>query len=454
MPVETRSIENEGFCLIHPNDVDWLSDIGLRTGRDFLNWPGVVVNGHVDRNVSRVQLGDVVGYLKVEHRIRLRDRLRSVADGFGYGCKSRREAIVIARLQINNLPAPNWLAAGEVDGKAFLLVEEAEGAVELRALKRVSNPVARSLGNAIGRMHEVGIHQPDLFAKHILVNSRSRQITIIDWQQAELRSKVHSIFRIRALAVLHATAIDDPTSPPAWWSVFLKAYLGATGLSLDTLDEFATEVARRSARIRNKPSIRRQREQKANVEQPLMRINGEDVCAIPEVADSFRSPTAVARVYNPASNGQPLAFAKDRTGLLLSRRYSAPFGRWWAKLRGKAWRSPELRRARLLFHLQRHGIAAPQLLAYGQRITGFRTAESFVLEEVSPREPLAAGDREAALELAQRLADAGVAVLDARALGQIDGQLGVVDVSHLRLAKKVRASRLQRSLAQIAEAAR
>jgi hypothetical protein len=49
----------------------------LITARDFLALQGVVVSGHVGRNVSRVQIGATTAYLKREHRVRWRDRFRA-----------------------------------------------------------------------------------------------------------------------------------------------------------------------------------------------------------------------------------------------------------------------------------------------------------------------------------------------------------------------------------------
>src|SRR5215471_6840019 len=85
-------------CWVSPDHRDWLESLGLRAASDFLALPGIVVSGHVGRNVSRVDLGDMTAYLKREHRIRLRDRFRSWQDGFGWASLSAREAAVLGRL--------------------------------------------------------------------------------------------------------------------------------------------------------------------------------------------------------------------------------------------------------------------------------------------------------------------------------------------------------------------
>ena len=154
-----------------------------KTAREYLAMPGVVVSGHVGRNVSRVQFGDAIAYLKREHRVRLRDRLRSLLAGFGPVSLSQREAKVLLRLQQEGLPGPKYLASGEADGQAFLLIEEASGAIDLRRMT-ITTELAEELGRIIASLHNAGIDQPDLFAKHFLVNAETGQITILDWQRS------------------------------------------------------------------------------------------------------------------------------------------------------------------------------------------------------------------------------------------------------------------------------
>src|SRR5438874_9886549 len=93
-----------GPCWVNPDHHDWLESLGLRTADEFLALPGVVVSGHVGRNVSRVEFGGAVAYLKREHRVRARDRFRSWRDGFGWVSVSAREAAVLRRLEVHHLP--------------------------------------------------------------------------------------------------------------------------------------------------------------------------------------------------------------------------------------------------------------------------------------------------------------------------------------------------------------
>ena len=93
--IQTFSLGRRGGrCTVRPECREWLASAGLRTASDFLALPGVVVSGHVGRNVSRVEIGPRTTYLKREHVVRHRDRFRAWRDGFGWACVSAREAAV------------------------------------------------------------------------------------------------------------------------------------------------------------------------------------------------------------------------------------------------------------------------------------------------------------------------------------------------------------------------
>ena len=108
---------------------------------DFLALPAVIVSGHPDRNVSRMVLGtepeEAVAFLKREHCVRWRVRLASFLAGFGFVSRSLREARTLQALRREGIGCAEWLAAGEDgSGRAFLLVREVAGAVELRTYLR------------------------------------------------------------------------------------------------------------------------------------------------------------------------------------------------------------------------------------------------------------------------------------------------------------------------------
>jgi tRNA A-37 threonylcarbamoyl transferase component Bud32 len=422
--------------------------------RELLELPGVVVSGHVGRNVSRVTVGDETAYLKREHRVRWRDRLRSLLDGFGFVSVSEREYRVIRRLREHGLPAPQPLARGEVDTRAFLLLAEADGAVELQRLPRIDPEFAAKLGQIIAEIHNAGVDQPDLFAKHFLVDPSTGQITILDWQRATLREVVPWRNRVRSLAAFRATC-SDGLLPPASWQAFLDSYVQSTRSEsrrhnppwARDSDLVHRAVNSAAAELRQKPSIRSQLIP-PKADQQLVRIGGERVCVIPPLAGDMELPGAIASLYDPANNGRTLRFRAGRVGTLTVARHCFPLWRWAARIRGKPWRSPELRTARLLFHLERYGIPAPRLLAYGQMINGIADAGSFVLAELRNGRPIARTDAEAARELLARLHDIGCCL---RRIGEngeplrMDGSVAIVgNVRYLRLNRRLTARQMAR----------
>src|SRR5688572_10861957 len=81
---------------------------GLTEPRALVDLPGEIVSGHPDRHVVRVVLGTgrerVVGYLKREHRVPIRDRVANACAGFGFVSKSVREARTLEQLRAAGIP--------------------------------------------------------------------------------------------------------------------------------------------------------------------------------------------------------------------------------------------------------------------------------------------------------------------------------------------------------------
>jgi Lipopolysaccharide kinase (Kdo/WaaP) family len=442
------------WCVVRQDRRAWLEDHGLTSARDFLAVPGVVVSGHVGRNVSRVRIGPTTAYLKREHRVRLRDRFRSWRDGFGWASISAREAAVLRRLEEHGLPAPTCLACGEAAGEAFLLLEAAGETVELCAMPSVSPGLAERMGRIVARLHAAGIDQPDLFAKHFLVRPHSGEVTILDWQRATLGRRVPWRRRIRGLAALRATG---PAALIAVWEELLGAYLEearSPGDAAPATERLRAAIVRAASALAKRAGIRSQQIMPTTgAPQELIRIDGETVCAVPAVAGELGSADAIEALYRPGRDGRLLAFADGRVGVLRVRRYRQPFGRLWAALRGRAWRSRELKIARLLFHLERHGIPAPKLLAYGQRAPRLAPAGSFVLSEPLPARPPRPEDRDAMCQLLERLHATGCRL---RGLGPAGEPFGiaanaavVTDASLLCLDRRLSQRRARRDLARL-----
>jgi hypothetical protein len=337
-----------------------------------------------------------------------------------------------------------------------LLLEAANSAVDLRSLPSIPDDLAKRLGVSIAQIHTAGVDQPDMFAKHVLVVPETAAVTILDWQRAVLRRSVPWPNRIRGLAALRATApaelIPDPT-----WDQLLTSYLREcvrSGYPRRDCERLRDEVAAVAGRLLRRPGIRSHRQSfGVQVRQELVRIGGETACAIPAVASGCQSESAIAGLYDPSQDGQAISLAGGRVGRLRVRRYVLPFGRWWAAVRGRSWRSPELRAARLLFNLERHGIPAPRLYAYGQTVPLVAPASSFLLYE-SLRANLVGPAHEAAvLELLDLLHAAGCQLSSVGVNGEPFGVVGdrvvVQEIDRVRLVKRLGPRQVQRDRARV-----
>ena len=442
-----------GGCVVRPEGREWLQSVGLRTARDFLAIPGIVVSGHVGRNVSRVDLHGTLAYLKREHHVRARDRFRSWRDGFGWASISAREAMVLRRLEELDLPGARWLAHGEADGQAFLLVEAADRVIDLRSLATIGGGIAERLGRVVARLHAAGVDQPDLFAKHFLVRPENGALTILDWQRATLQERVPWQSRIRSLAALRASGGDELFTWEVWHQI-LAAYQTQIAYSeeqVPTLQLLHERVRAATTALAQRHGIRSQ--QTVGVSQELVRIDGETVCAIPAVAAELDSAAAVAKLYDRAYDGQSVSFSNGCIGTLHVRRSRLPVGRWLATLRGRTWRSPELKAARILFHLERHGIPAPKLLAYGQTIPRLAPAGSFLLFEPNGARPPGPEDGAVVRKLLGRLHRAGCCLAafnsTGEALGMVQGAAVVHDPRFLRLRHRISRRRAHRDFARL-----
>jgi tRNA A-37 threonylcarbamoyl transferase component Bud32 len=429
LPVRTRQRD---WCQIHPQYREWLESLGLTTPQRILELSGVVVSGHVDRNVTRVDLEETTAYLKREHRIRFRFRWRGWRAGFGFVSLSEREAKMLQILEANDLPAARWLAYGEAKGVAFLLVAGEREVRDLRSLAPSElASLSPKLARVLAKLHEAGIDQPDLLAKHFLVGPANR-LTILDWQRAELRAEVSWPERYRALAALHASLADTVANPRLRFR-FLNDYLRLAG-SPDDLAMAAKKIEGYAGELRGRPGFRSQRTESSYASQELVRVDGETLCAIPEVAEHLR--VRIDELYAGSLNLPDVQVSATSYSILRG------IG---SRMRGRSWRSPELRQARLLFLLEKHGLPAPKMLAYGQRSVGARI-ESFLVQSSERTLPFHAGDlslHPAVRELLEQLHEVGCRlIIPTGAFGIREGRIVVADV---------RCWRYQRSLSTFAK---
>ena len=436
-----------GQLTVNPAFAAFLADRGLDTPAAILDLPGEVVSGHPDRHVVRIELPGwpTAFYLKRQHIVTLRERLRNWCAGFGWVSRSVREALVLQQLAASGLPAPRWVAAGEDDsGRAILMVEELAGATDLREMLRNGSLSARDrgrlaerLGQLIGRLHSRGFPTPDLTAKHLFVFQVDKTITPIDWQTTE-RRPVSINDRIQALAALSASVPDHLATPRERLRV-LRAALHSTGLRRGEFADIARRIARETSRRAGRRSIRDQCQGIA-AHQRLVWLAGEAVCAVPEVAAIWPLPAATSPFYGEEPGVLTIRLLDGRVGHLIRGRSFDPMGRFQAWFRGRPWRSPGVTLGRLLFHLERYGVPAPRLLAFGQRLIGPTTAEWFALS-TPPAPPVTEHSTEIAEQLGLRLRqlhDAGCRLSgEPLAAFGLDRDVCIRDVTAIPLVKRV-----------------
>lgn len=450
-----REHSQAGWTHVRPSFAAGFAALGIHSAHDFLELPGEIVCGHPDRHVVRVDLPsfDSAFYLKRQHAVRLRERWRNRRAGFGWVSRSGREWEVLKQLEGAGLPCPRWVAAGEDNqGRAFLLIEELRGAVDLRRMLQNNllaacerTVLACRIGRLIAQILAAGITMPDLSAKHLLISPGAQTITPIDWQNAQSTRPVSQDDRVRALAVLHASVAEALVSPRERLRV-LRQVLGP-----DRRVELTRRVCAEAERLTNRRSIREQRTTTAD-SQRLVWLDGEAVCAIPEIAAEWPKPASAAPFYGEDPGSLSIRLPDGRSACLVRGRSRDPIGRLRAWLRGRSWRSPAATLGRLLFHLERHHVPAPRLLAFGQKLTGVTTAEWFVLHTEPCRSSVQA---EALGTVLRRLHDAGCRVAgDPLAALGVDEQDGCVRAATaIRLPRRVsardRAADLQALLARL-----
>jgi hypothetical protein len=182
----------------------------------------------------------------------------------------------------------------------------------------------------------------------------------------------------------------------------------------------------------------------------LIWLAGEAVCAVPEAAAAWPKPAIGPPFYGFGPQGAaPVRFAGRET-VLVRGSTVAPLGRLRAWLRATRWRSPGVTAGRVLFHLERYGVPAPRLLAFGQKLVSLTGAEWFALYE-APRGILlrrwrrtqcAAEQRkvyEAVTACLRKLHDAGCVLADPRAAFAVSagGEVSIADPFAVRLVRRV-----------------
>src|SRR5438309_9546669 len=102
------------FLEVNTRYQTFLQQQGLTAPVSFLEMPSIIICGHPDRNVARVTLGKgpgaIAAFLKREHHVPWKERVRNAMAGFGFLSKSSREAVVLRSLQQARIGCPDWIA--------------------------------------------------------------------------------------------------------------------------------------------------------------------------------------------------------------------------------------------------------------------------------------------------------------------------------------------------------
>jgi hypothetical protein len=393
--VEPIAASSGGWVVVDPRWRQRFERRGLLSASDFLNLRGDVIGGHADRHVVRVVFGRglsrTVCFLKREHRVPWRERLRNLLAGYGWSSKSEREAQVLRELRRAGLDVPRWIACGEdKDGRAFLLLRSVPQAIGLRRyLAADRSPeqrreLARRLGRLLARIHAAGFDCPDIGAKHVLVRPRGSRPVIIDWQRTQRDRRTHWGVRIRELAVLHATVADNLVTPRDRFTC-LHAYLRTALHGTPALRPWVAMIRRKAERLLKRRSIREQRSPLLRRPQALRWIDGERLVVTRSVWRACRGRVpnwlAVLTRVVVATPRQTRILWGGRTLVL---RVFPPTSRsraWWNWLRDRHEVAAGPRLAGRYFRDERCGAVAPRPLAFGQRPDG----GSFILEEPRPK---------------------------------------------------------------------
>jgi tRNA A-37 threonylcarbamoyl transferase component Bud32 len=402
---------------INPAYRDWLEGHDLARADRLLALPGEIICGHPRRQVVQVTLpafpttrnpsaGDsITCFLKREHRVSWRQRLANALAGFGFVSASRREAGLLQQLRQAGVGCPDWIAAGEDDnGRAFLLLRGIGGGIDLASFLRRRpsaswawrREFARLLGESLAHVHEAGFAHHDLYAKHVLVDPHDGTVFFLDWQRSSQQANLDWSWRWHDLAALHAT-LPDELARRRDRLACLRSYFRATwpGRTPRAVRQQAVrQIERHARRLLLRRKVREQRQTSMPIgSQRLIWLDGEAMCVTPEfyAALGGEMPAWLGTqltTFPPSGASQvEIDVPGAPRAVLIRRRTSAWFGRLTASLFGRPFVSPELRQLGLLFRLQRHGIATPRLLAFGQQRFSAGCG-SFLLTERVAGEPL------------------------------------------------------------------
>jgi tRNA A-37 threonylcarbamoyl transferase component Bud32 len=361
----------------------------LDSAEALLSASGDIISGHPDRHVLRVRIGAIDAILKREHVVPWKDRFANWRAGFGWVSVSIREAMVLRQTAACGIAVPEWMAVGEsADGRAFLLLRAIGRAQDLRRYLQEHRSVselerrsfARLLARRVARIHELGFEYPDLYAKHVLIDSAQRRISFLDWQRGRRTTALGWRARCRDLAALSASLSDELASPADKF-IFLLAYYRCVDDNTIGFKRVCRRIERRTRRLLKRSSLREQRLPTRHESQTLVWLDGEALCVTPFGQSLYDRDSLERLAYNSCDSGSGqsrVELPNGHSATLVCRVTRRRLGPVLDCLRQRHWISPEARHAADLLRLERLG-EPPRLLAFGQRIRGFGLVQSFLL---------------------------------------------------------------------------
>lgn len=343
-----------GTVVFHPRYQSWLRKLGLDSVSAIWQSAGEVVSGHASRHVCRIPLTQGRSlFLKREHTIGWRIRLRNRLAGFGPISRSEREAITLQYLDQIGLPVPSWLAYGTTgDGRAFLLLDEFVGSVSWPQLDFDERHI-ESIGRTLAGFHDAGVATPEISAKHVFIDRSTGRVSLIDWQNSPQPAPVAWRDRLHALGRLIASIKRDHVTDQ-----LLAAYLNACRCPVPQFSDCRSLLL-------SKPN---HSHRKSFLESPNTGPS--------EVRFIWKNEERLVTVAGADWPGE-----WDRAERSQCREWATwnPLSRLTAFVRSQPWRSPAALLTRRLVQFQHQHVPAPRIRAYGQTLGTFARSRCFVL---------------------------------------------------------------------------
>lgn len=372
----------------------------------------LVSGGHRNRDVTRVELPREDGtaerlYVKREQAAQGKYVLKHVAGGRGPWGKPRLEFEVLRRVRDAGVECPRPVAClqdGPWPVRGALMLADLGDLPPLNdylGSGRLDGPGRREaffarLGREVGRLHEAGINQPDLFANHIFVGEAADQwrIVLIDFQRSLCHRSLPTARRVRDLAALLAT-VPSRLACQRDRERLLDAYLSCCrlGHQAGRIREGIGERCRRLLTRRKIWEIRESDTREHRAVQSLESLEIGTMWVDPDFRPSLERAglTSFTSVMQSTS-GTLLRALADREnwrleleaghGAYLKKHHIRTFS---SRFRARVGAGPGDSAARVeaenVARLGRGGIAAMRLIAYGEKLHEDGCLESFLLTE-------------------------------------------------------------------------